>query len=53
VGEGRARDKGNMIRYSGMGDRSKALRASIMNGNMQLQEVGDGEPSRMYQRPRR
>ena len=33
--------EGNMIRYSGE-NRSEALRASRMNGNMQHQEVGDG-----------
>jgi hypothetical protein len=32
---------------------SEVLWASRKNGNRQLQDVGDGEPSIMYQRPRR
>ena len=35
-----------MVRYGGRGDRREALRASRMNGNMQLQGLGDGGPSR-------
>jgi hypothetical protein len=34
-------------------DRREALRDSRMNGNMQPQRVGVGEPSRKYQRPGR
>jgi hypothetical protein len=47
---GRGKERGNMVRYGGRGDRREALRASRMNGNMQLQGLGDGGPSRKFQR---
>jgi hypothetical protein len=34
------REKRNMIRYGDGGDRREALRASRMNGHMQLQGLG-------------
>ena len=37
---GVGREKRNMIRYGDGGDRREALRASRMNGHMQLQGLG-------------
>ena len=35
----------------GGGNKTEALKASRKNGNRQLQEVGGGGPSRLYQSP--